>query len=66
MKKKLEILLEILMSKNYSQAVISQAIMLPMSAKNPKEFMNQVIEVAKSTDNEIDFYAKLEKLIIVI
>ena len=36
--------------------------MLPMSSKNPEEFMNQVIEIAKATDNEIDFYTKLEKL----
>ena len=50
MKKKLEILLEILMKKDYSPAVISQAIMLPMSSKNPEEFMNQVIEIAKTTD----------------
>ena len=62
MKEKLEILLEILMKKDYSPAVISQAIMLPMSSKNPEEFMNQVIEIANSTDNEIDFYTKLEKL----
>ncbi len=64
MKQKLEILLKILMEKNYSPAVISQAVMLPMSSKNPEEFMNQIIETAKSTDNEIDFYTKIEKLTI--
>ena len=64
MKQKLEIFLKILMKKNYSPAVISQAVMLPMSSKNPEEFMNQIIETAKSTDNEIDFYTKIEKLTI--
>ena len=64
MKKKLEILLEILMKKDYSPAIISQAIMLPTTAKNPEIFMNKIIEIAKTSTTEKTFFHQMEKLTI--
>ena len=64
MKKKLEILLEILMEKKYSPAIISQAIMLPMAAKNPEMFINKVIAIAQKTATEEQFFHQMGTLTI--
>ena len=62
MKTKLITLLEILMKKQYKAEIIHQAIFLPTVAKNPQEFMDKLIEIAKKSETEEKFFRGMEEL----
>ena len=62
MKKKLEILLEILAKKHYTKEIILEATLLPLGAKEPPKMMNELIRIAKESKNETSFNREMRRL----